>query len=78
MDWGKLFYFISNITMKREKRIIVSKGDGRNYLGYAPDWSIHNMKKSLEGRFYRYVRKESSKGAYQWDALKSSDFILQE
>ena len=62
----------------KDKRIIVSKGDGRNYLGYAPDGSIHNMKKSLEGRFYKYVRKDKSKGAYSWDSLKANEFILQE
>lgn len=49
----------------KEKWLIVSKGDGRNYLGYAPDGSVHNMKKNLEGRFYKYVRKEKSRGAYQ-------------
>ena len=69
------FYFPNPITMKG-KRIIVSKGDGRNYLGYKPDGSIHNMRKSLEGLFYEYARKEKSKWAYLGNALKKSEFIL--
>ena len=59
-----------------DKRTIVGKGDGKNYLGYAPDGTIHNMRK-IKGGFYRYVYKHGS-WTPVWDALKKSQFILQE
>lgn len=58
------------------KRLICSKGDGKNYLGYSPDGTIHNMRK-IRGAFYRLKYKES------WaipvgDALTKNEFILKE
>lgn len=41
-----------------KKRVIVSKGDGKNYLGYAPDGTIHNLRK-IRGAFYRIKLKLS-------------------
>lgn len=35
-----------------KKRKIVSKWDWKNYLGFAPDGSIHDVRKSLGG-FYK-------------------------
>ena len=66
--------------MKRDKRLIVSKGDGKNYLGYAPDGEIHNMRKSFGGGFYKVVWKETENEHLTtiWDSLKKSEFILQE
>ena len=66
----------------KNKRVIVSKWDGRNYLGHSPNGEIYNMRKNLEGRFYKYVRKDringDSKGAAVGDPLKKSEFILVE
>lgn len=64
-----------------KKRLIVSKWDGKNYLGYAPDGTIHNMRKS-KGGFYLIAYKSW----LDWwlgtvtvgDALKSDQFILKE
>lgn len=69
-----VFYFIFSKTM--DKRLIVSKGDGKNYLGYAPDGSIHNMRK-IRGAFYRLALKQSWLLAVG-DAIPKSEFILQE
>jgi hypothetical protein len=35
------------------KRTVVSKGDGKNYLGYAPDGTVHDLRKDFGGRFYK-------------------------
>ena len=59
-----------------KKRVITSKWDGKNYLGYAPDGSIHNMRK-IRGAFYRLALKESGILPVG-DAIPKSEFILHE
>ena len=59
-----------------KKRVIVSKGDGKNYLGYAPDGTIHNLRK-IRGAFYR-IKLKLSWIIPVWDAIPKSQFILQE
>jgi len=58
------------------KRVIVSKGDGKNYLGFSPDGSIHNMRK-IRGAFYRLALKESWLLAVG-DAIPKTEFTLVE
>lgn len=72
----KPFIFITHIAMN--KRTVVSKGDGKNYLGYAPDGTVHNMRKDFGGRFYKVKWNE-----FHWvlpvgDPLKKSEFTLVE
>jgi hypothetical protein len=60
------------------KRTVVSKGDGKNYLGHAPDGTIHNLRKDFGGRFYKVKRNEHHRFVLVGDPLKKSEFILVE
>lgn len=60
------------------KRTVVSKWDGKNYYGYAPNGTIHDLQKDFGGRFYRIKWNE-----FHWflpvgDPLKKSEFTLVE
>ena len=62
----------------KDKRLIVSKGDGKNYLGIDPDGVVHNMRKSWGGSFYRVKWNK-----FHWvipvgDPLTKQEFILKE
>lgn len=70
---GKLFYFLSTIAMN--KRIIISKGDGINYLGCDPNGEYHNMRE-FEGGFFEIVY-EIWKGLVPKNILTKDQFILQ-
>ena len=70
---GKLFYFLSTIAMN--KRIIISKGDGINYLGKDPNGEYHNMRE-FEGGFFEIVY-EIWKGLVPKNILTKDQFILE-
>lgn len=60
------------------KRTVVSKWDGKNYLGYAPDGTIHDLKKDFGGRFYKVKWNEYHRFVLVGDPLKKSEFTLVE
>ena len=70
----ELFYFTIHIAMN-EKRIIVSKGDGINYLGYDPEWECHNMRE-LGGGFFEIVYEIWKGIVPKGDLLTKDQFTL--
>ncbi len=59
------------------KRIVINKGDGLNYLGHAPDGKVYDLRKS-KGGFYRIKWNVDLWVIPVGDPLKKGEFILVE